>query len=39
MKDRDRQRSRWSGRASGAAMRLAETDGPCRRTAVLSRGQ
>jgi hypothetical protein len=39
MKDRDRQRSRWSGSAAGGSMRIAETEGPCRRAATLSRGR
>jgi hypothetical protein len=39
MKDRDRQRSRWSGRAGAGALNIAETDGPCRRSATLSRGR
>lgn len=39
MRERERQRSRWSGRASGATLSLNETDGPCRRAASLARGR
>lgn len=39
MRDRDRERSRWSGRADAGALRISETDGPCRRTATLTRSR
>jgi hypothetical protein len=39
MRDRERQRSRWNGNASAAAVTISETDGPCRRSASLSRGR
>jgi hypothetical protein len=39
MKDRDRQRSRWSGRAGAGTLSVAETDGPCRRSATLARSR
>jgi hypothetical protein len=37
MVNRDRQRSRWSGRASADALSVAETEGPCRRQGTLTR--
>lgn len=39
MRERERQRSRWSGTAGAAAVTISETDGPCRRSASLSRGR
>lgn len=39
MRDRDRERSRWSGRADGSSLRISETEGPCRRTATLTRSR
>ena len=39
MKDRERQRSRWSGRTSPGTLSVAETDGPCRRAATLARSR
>jgi hypothetical protein len=39
MVNRDREHSRWSGRALADSFTIAETDGPCRRTASLKRGQ
>ncbi len=39
MRERDRQRSRWSGRVDGATMQIRETEGPCRRNATLTRAR
>jgi hypothetical protein len=39
MKDRARQRSRWSGRVGSGTLSVSETEGPCRRTATLARGR
>jgi len=39
MRERERERSRWSGRADAGTLRISETDGPCRRTATLTRGR
>ncbi|HJQ59050.1 MAG TPA: hypothetical protein VJ890_19245 [Vineibacter sp.] len=39
MRDREKQRSRWGGRAEAASLTIAETDGPCRRSATMSRGR
>lgn len=39
MVNRDRERSRWRGRATASSVMIAETEGPCRREGTLARGQ
>ncbi|HKU96541.1 MAG TPA: hypothetical protein VJR58_14760 [Vineibacter sp.] len=39
MRERERERSKWSGRADAGTLRISETDGPCRRTATLTRSR
>jgi len=39
MRERERQNAKWTGKAAGGSLTVAEIDGPCRRSATLARGR